>query len=150
DQGIDRSLLLLHLGEVAPLIFGPSDRWTVLAVICRVKLAAGREVRLPLVPGFVGLAQPARAVAANENARPVIGSGRIVPAFGVHGVTDTTAWPGRQGGNGRTQTRAPRRRCGGYAACYDRAYLRSTSHLRRSAAIGRAHARRLRAIRGCV
>src|SRR5437773_2868022 len=70
-----------HLREVAPLVFRHTDGRPMFAVVVRVELAAGASVGDPLVPRLAALGQGARAVAADEDAVPVGGRARIVPAL---------------------------------------------------------------------
>ena len=70
-----------HLRKVAPLVFRHADGRPMLAVVVRVELAAGPRVGDPHVPRLPALGQGARAVAADEDAVPVGGRARIVPAL---------------------------------------------------------------------
>src|SRR5690606_3749884 len=79
--------LRLHLFQVAAAVLLPADRRAVLAVEGGVQLATGTEVLLPGIPGLVLLPQPARAVAADQQPKAVVGLGRVVPALGLDPAT---------------------------------------------------------------
>src|SRR5262249_50728552 len=65
-EGFDQGPLLPHLLQIAGPVLRPGDGWAGLAVHCRVKLAAGAQIRIPFVPRLVRFAHPAGPVAADE------------------------------------------------------------------------------------
>src|SRR5207302_4121385 len=74
----ERRFGLPHLLEVAAPIHAPVQ--PLVRIHLGMQRAAGAEIGHPLVPGLVGLAHAARAIAADEDARAVAWLRRVVPA----------------------------------------------------------------------